>query len=221
MKKIRSLMLCTIPFSFFLIGLSLVGSFSTSVHSPPSSGDWLITGSETLTGEWSLNGSIVINSTGSLTINNAKIVFAGVANGTLIDGEWNITVLAGGSLTIQNSEITSDGSAYLWYLRAMKGSSLSILNCNFSRGGVFPYALLEIETSDVSIAGSHIISSSYWAITGDNTTNLAITDTEIFVNATSGAVNLDQMYNSVITRCNLISDFGKTLVRIHDSFCLT
>ena len=68
-------------------------------------GDWVVNGTETYTDEIIvLNGSLIINSGGSLTLRHVTLAM----NCTVADNQYNIIVNSGGSLTI--TDIDGDPS---------------------------------------------------------------------------------------------------------------
>ncbi len=120
-KMQRSLSACLALFALLLSGLVVM------VAAPPSStGDWIITGTETLNDTTiKLNGSIIVQNGGRLELTNVTIIFMLDANSEP-DGAYNITVETGGTLIFTNVTVMTDSAAKFSYLEA-KSDSLVVL----------------------------------------------------------------------------------------------
>jgi parallel beta-helix repeat protein len=181
LKKIdknQFLQLCII-FSLFLNVILLSVSFPNKISSdPPVTGDWIVDDTSTVSGQTLvMNGSIVIAATGSLTVTDSTIIFAGNA-GAVSNGDWNITVNDGGSLSITNSKLTTDDPSYTSNLR-FNGSSLTIEGTTFEH---FSYgSAIHILGGEAQITDSNITMSTdnTAAIYGRDTNNIVIEDTVI------------------------------------------
>ncbi|MEX2703452.1 MAG: hypothetical protein Q6368_010375 [Candidatus Baldrarchaeota archaeon] len=85
---------------------------------PPQSGDWIITNETYVYDETIvLNGSIVVESGGKLTLENVTLKF-----NCTFDGQFNITVKSGGFLNITDSTITTINPTCRYFITAFKGS---------------------------------------------------------------------------------------------------
>lgn len=87
-----------------------VSASGNGTYPPPNSGDWIV-GNETHV--WNeaivLNGNLIINSTGNLTLNNITLKM-----NCTTDGEYHIEVQSGGALYINNSIITAVNPYCFW-----------------------------------------------------------------------------------------------------------
>ena len=98
---------------------------------PPQSGDWIITNETYVYDETIvLNGSIVVESGGKLTLENVTLKF-----NCTFDGQFNITVKSGGFLNITDSIITTLNSTCRYFITAFKGSQLYISGSHLSYAG--------------------------------------------------------------------------------------
>ncbi len=181
-----------------IFGISFVG-INADVESisadPPASGDWEITTSEILTGSWKLNGSIVVRSNAFLTITNAHVEFMGATDGTLSDGEWNVTVEERGSLTIFNSTIKTDDPTFRTYIRAKKFSMISITDSQIYNIGTSnsQYGLWIEESNSTTISGNIIEGYSTGCLYFDTCTMVEISNNVISSNASGTVISV---YNS-------------------------
>jgi len=75
---------------------------------PPSSGDWVIDDSTTITGMTvDINGSLIVNDDGQLALANVDLSFQSVASGSV-----GIIVHTGGSLMINGGSVVSSNSEH-------------------------------------------------------------------------------------------------------------
>ncbi|MFW9905537.1 MAG: right-handed parallel beta-helix repeat-containing protein, partial [Candidatus Thorarchaeota archaeon] len=150
-----------------------------------------------------MNGSIVITTTGSLTITDSIIIFAGNA-GAVSSGDWNITVNSGGSLSITNSKLTTDDPSYRSNLR-FNGSSLTIEKATFE---YFSYgSAIHILGGEVQITDSNISmnAANTAAIYGKDTNNIVVENSVIHtpVGVTGYGVWLQNCNHSSIMNNNV------------------
>ncbi|MFW9915017.1 MAG: nitrous oxide reductase family maturation protein NosD [Candidatus Thorarchaeota archaeon] len=112
-------------------GVSLLGGLGTD-YPPPNSGDWVISNPTIVYDETILlNGSVLIQNGGNLTLQNATLRM-----NNAITGAYNITVDNGGVLhVVENSTITAANPAFAWYLNATAGSTTLLKNSTFSYAG--------------------------------------------------------------------------------------
>ena len=161
---------------------------SFSVSAQPSSGNWVVTGSQTVQNESiTLNGNLTVDSGGSLTLQNVALTVS-----AHFDGQYGISVLPGGSLYIYDSNITSSSPNFRFAFVAdgtnfvMKKSSLEGVgwcvppNAQFASAdycvkGTNPNAGPIIETNDAVIqnntfsdnAAGLILSGNYLDVQGN------------------------------------------------------
>ncbi len=111
-------------------------SFTSPVSAvPPATGDWIITGTESLQNQvLLLNGSIVIQSGGRLELNNVTVIFM-LGNNTASSGQFNITVMSDGELILNNVTILTDSASQYSYMVANPGSLLVLNGVVFKRFG--------------------------------------------------------------------------------------
>lgn len=99
--------------------------------SPPSSGDWIISDNTYVYNETIvLNGSIIIENGGKLTLENVTLKF-----NCTFDGQFNITVKSGGSLNITRSTITAWNPVYRYFISVFQGAHFNLSDSNLSYGG--------------------------------------------------------------------------------------
>jgi parallel beta-helix repeat protein len=100
----------------------------------PSNGDWVVDSETRMENEdLTLNGNLVIQSGGNLTLSNVILRM-----NCSYDGEYNITVEIGGHLTIKsNSTVTAVNSSHAWCLKA-RGATLNLFSSKFRYGGWNP-----------------------------------------------------------------------------------
>ncbi|MGQ4891552.1 MAG: right-handed parallel beta-helix repeat-containing protein [Candidatus Njordarchaeia archaeon] len=97
---------------------------------PPSSGTWSISDVTTIENEIIIvNGSIQINSGGKLVLKNSIIYM-----NSQYDGQYSISVLSGGNLTILNSTITAYNPGIAYYIKVSDGAYF------YMNGGEISYA---------------------------------------------------------------------------------
>lgn len=209
-------MLFSLSLNLISLGISTPNSISSD---PPVTGDWIVNDTSTVTGQkLVMNGSIVVNRSGSLTITDSTIIFAGNA-GAVGNGEWNITVLPTGSLTITDSVITTDGVGYIYHLFAEKGSTLHIDNGTFTNIGHSGFdGAIRSETDDTTIENSYIHMYGSDAIRLHNNSGVVISDTEITSNYN---VNQFLIYGSsvdglTVTNCNISTEVASRAVTFID-----
>ncbi|MFW9914026.1 MAG: nitrous oxide reductase family maturation protein NosD [Candidatus Thorarchaeota archaeon] len=156
-----------------------------AVNAAPPNGEWLITGTETETDStYIINGSIVIQSGGSLTLDNTKFRM----NSPNVLSPYNITVESGGSLIIkEKSNVTAYNPNFPWFLNAEAGSSVLLNDSFFSDAG--------------TITGDKGVKSGLWF----NTTDVEILNCTIKDNLYG--LWLYQAEDSIVAN-NTISDCG-------------
>ncbi len=160
-QALFELLLLFILFFGPLIGIS--GHRNTNKFSPPVTGDWIISGNESLSDTALLmKGSIYIQSGGSLELDNVDLTFAIDAEGA-VNGEFNLTVEEGGTLQIINSSITTDHESKYTYLEFQKtmsvNSSILIQNTVISQIGHSAKYGINIQANGTEIRDSTIISN--------------------------------------------------------------
>lgn len=176
---LQLIILSCLLFNIVSWGISIPNSISST---PPASGDWIINDVSTVSGQTLvMNGSIVVGETGELTIADSTIIFAG-NTGTVGNGDWNITVESGGSLSISNSELTTDDPSYHTFID-FNGSSLTVSDAIFNYFDYF-YAI-QIHGGDVSIENSlfNIRSHGSSVIYGSHTNGIDINNITINMDA--------------------------------------
>jgi parallel beta-helix repeat protein len=97
---------------------------------PPTTGDWIITKAATFSNfNITLNGNLVINAGGDLTLHNVTLII-----NCSYGGEFHIEINNGGILTITaNSLITSN---IAWCLNAFPGSTILLEESIFRHAGI-------------------------------------------------------------------------------------
>jgi parallel beta-helix repeat protein len=107
-------------------------SITPALSQPPASGDWVVTGPETVENETiTLDANLVVSATGSLTLTNVTL-----AMDCSNDGEYGITVAPGGSLLIADSVITAaTGNGFDF---AVHGASFEMANSELHGAGWGP-----------------------------------------------------------------------------------
>ncbi|MFW9993506.1 MAG: right-handed parallel beta-helix repeat-containing protein [Candidatus Odinarchaeota archaeon] len=200
------------------------------VSVPPSSGDWIINTAETLTGQTvMLNGSIYVNSPGSLTITNSELIFRGNALAAS-NGEFNLTV-DGGTLSIEHSTITTDDPGYLTYINATNEATVSFSDSTFEHLGyetaysttpssVNMPAIYLTDSYDVEITRCNLTTDGglYSAIYLRNISNGEIAGSNI-ATVSSSIVNDFSGYGIFVTSCNATTISGNNITNSGSKGC--
>ncbi|MFW9990794.1 MAG: NosD domain-containing protein [Candidatus Odinarchaeota archaeon] len=204
------------------------------IAAPPTSGDWIITGVETHTGEtFKLNGSIVVENGGSLTFSSCEIIFMGDFHGlSASDGEWNITVLPGGSLTIKdNSKVTTDDPAYLSHINATGATSITFSDSSIEYlgyGTTVPMIRIQ-DITNVSITRCNITGPASQPIRAgiffDNVSNGVISENTITTDnptasfTVGNAIEVRDSNATVVTGNNMTClDEGRPYLFVHSPY---
>lgn len=184
-----------------------------------------------------LDGDLIINTTGNLTLYNVTLLM-----NCSFDGQYHIEVREGGRLYIYNSRLASANgtSHYTFYVQAgatfvMKASELT--DCGYAQSSARygKSAGLFIEASDTAIEGCELYDNHYGVIYSSSANNTikdcAIYDNELYgisiVSSTNvsiencnvssnGGINISDSDNITITRCNIT---GSTASGLTLSIC--
>jgi len=187
-----------------IIAVSMAGFFPAFAEaapcSPPTSGDWVVNDTVLCTGmSFYLNGSLLVNSSGNLTLQDTAVLF-----NSSFDGQFGVE--SNGSLYLMGALMNkSTGGAY--YFVSNAGANLEIRNsyiysCGFQssdprKTGVYSasawtnvtnttfsknYFGLTINAGNANVSGNRFVSSTAGAIsiTGSNA---------VFANNTIGSIN--------------------------------
>ena len=124
--RIALLTLFTTLLTALLVGVTSI------VAQPPPSGDWIVTGPETVAHQTiDLHGNLVVSTTGSLTLTDVTLVMH-----TPTDGAYGISVEPGGALRVADSVITSGtGSGFAF---AVKGDAFRMTGSELHGAGWGP-----------------------------------------------------------------------------------
>ncbi len=107
---------------------------ATNADLPPTTGNWIITKAVTFSNcNITLNGNLVINAGGDLTLRNVTLII-----NASYEGVFHIEINNGGILTIMaNSLITgNNGLGNAWCLTAFPGSTILLKESTFRHAGV-------------------------------------------------------------------------------------
>ncbi|ASJ09478.1 hypothetical protein A3L11_09645 [Thermococcus siculi] len=135
-----------------LCGAETVETFKVEVSGPPISGDWVVNESQACHGrEYTVNGSVLITESGSLTLRDCQIHVLGegvevngtleVIEGSLVDGPSLSLTGSGGKLEVEDSALeglsggTFDGSAA--FIGSDVGGSVRISGNLMAEGSSF------------------------------------------------------------------------------------
>jgi parallel beta-helix repeat protein len=175
----------------FLLLLTLtippnVAPWKGAASTPPAEGgEWWVNDATVLDGTTTIfNGSIVINSTGSLTLTSATLIINGTDAAS--NGHFNITVLTGGSLLIQDgSNVTSthNTGTYRYHIVIQSGAHFEVRNSFISNAGYNQNPGFLIEADDVIITNSSITSQADTPITIANAKNFAMENSDLFISS--------------------------------------
>jgi hypothetical protein len=79
---------------------------------PPAEGDWIVAGQCSVKDRTIiLNGNLIVNSGANLVLSNVELIM-----NCTYDGEYGISVNPGGSISIQDSNITSTNPLQRWHI---------------------------------------------------------------------------------------------------------
>lgn len=197
-------------------GVSPLGGLGTD-YPPPNRGDWVISNPTIVYDETILlNGSIRIQSSGNLTLQNATLRM-----NNAVTGAYNITVDNGGVLhVVENSTITAANPSKAWYLNATAGSITFLKNSTFS------YAGWEYDHSGliISSTGAKVINSTfqhnYAGLQLYQADNSLVTGNSIW--NSSGGVGIAVRYSeNCIIRDNTISNSSNSGIWLDGSLNTT
>jgi len=182
---------------------------------PPVNGTWIINQSIVLENETIiLNGSIIIVENGSLMLKNSTLYFNVTYN-----GEYNITIEAGGNLTAISSRLGSYDGTNKFCIFAKNGSALRLVDTNISDVGFDIYnpgILVETQnvfsinvritnsyigyfisdTENISIVGGYL-DCSYAGIYINGSSNISMDN--IFIDVSLNTYGVYIIYSSNIT----------------------
>lgn len=161
-----------------VLGFLTLISFSNSMvfFAPPTEGTWTIDADEVIEGETlTLNVSIDIATTGSLTINGSTLTFN-------VTETNDVSIIVSGELTIIDSVITVLNTSVLLPINLESGSSLTIINSTIN------YISLYGEELTVDISGTTF---SYSNLYFKNDVAFSLTDS-VFQNSAE-AITLENV----------------------------
>jgi len=154
-KFLRKLLavLCVVLFVFavFSVGIVFV------VAGPPSSGDWIITGTESYSDQVIvLNGNLIVENGGNLTLKGVTLKMK-----CHYDGEYSISVNGGGKFyVLDGSVITSVAPENEYVFTVHDGATLRMMNSELHEcgweSGMWQTSGLQINTDDAVIEDSLI-----------------------------------------------------------------
>jgi parallel beta-helix repeat protein len=167
------------------------------------SGDWVVTDLETHHDEIiTLNGNLLIQSGGNLTLQNVILRLNCSSN-----GEYRVEIYNGGSLTIKSkSVVTALNISDVWYLKANSGSTILFENSTFNYAG-WEYGSngdhtgLWINTNDAQILNNTIY-NNYMGIYLSYSNYGKINNVKVY-NTTKEVIHLAYSSHNSINNCSI------------------
>ncbi|MFX0022740.1 MAG: right-handed parallel beta-helix repeat-containing protein [Candidatus Hermodarchaeota archaeon] len=193
-------------------GTSILSSFSSNSSDPPTIGDWIINDYELRQNEvLNLNGSIIIEENGYLNLSSIDLTFQMKAQG-VVNGSFNITVLDGGTLTVESgSKVSTDDPKFLTWINVSENGNILLSDSTFENLGYdLDHPAIQINNAYANISNC-LISSSYnlySTIRMFSTSGIQLLGNTIFSNKGSG-IHSQSCQNLVILDNDLqTKDYG-------------
>jgi parallel beta-helix repeat protein len=192
--------ICIVPFAMLV--LAPLKGFLVSSADPPASGDWIVTGVEIYSNHevFVLNGNLIVENGGNLTLKGVTLKM-----NCTYDGQYNITVKAGGAFyVLEGSVITSANSSHGYCFFVLSEATFRMSESELHECGINSSTWwdsgLWIHSGDIIIEKS-LISENLCAMFGGGEAepiirNNNITDNKYGIHIASGH---PAIYNNTIT----------------------
>jgi len=189
---------------------------SISGSPPPSSGDWIINDTTVVSDSiLIINGSIIVNETGTLVLINTSIYM-----NLSFDGEHNIEVY--GNFTVLNSSITAYNTSNNYRIISYDGSRLRIEDSEISYAGYafgLGYAGVLIKGNNATIRNS-LVRYCYFGIYLDSS-NYSVIYGNTIVNNTCTGIYMGGSYYVTVFNNTIMHTHGDAYYEGYGIYCVS